>query len=153
MHNYIFALGLGFIAGLRTFTAPAAISWGARMDMLALNGTPFSFMGSKIAVVIFTLLALGEYVGDLMPKTPNRTEPGPLVARIISGGFCGICIFASLHQSWIIGALFGGAGAVIGAFAGYHVRKALVETLKVKDAIIAIPEDLVAIGLAYLLIF
>jgi uncharacterized membrane protein len=39
---------------------------------------------------------------------------------------------------------------VIGAFAGYHARKKLVETLKVKDAVIAIPEDLVAIGLAYL---
>lgn len=122
------------------------------MGTLTLNGSPLSFMGSKTAVAIFSLLALGEYVGDLLPKTPNRTAPGPLIARTVSGGLCGACVFLSASQSWIAGALFGGTGAVIGAFAGYHARKRLVEGLKAKDAMIAIPEDLAAIGLAYLLV-
>jgi uncharacterized membrane protein len=154
MHGEIFALalGIGFVAGLRTFTAPAAVCWGARLGTLTLNGSPLSFMGSKAAVAIFSLLALGEYVGDLLPKTPSRTAPGPLIARTISGSLCGACVFLSGNHSWIAGALFGGTGAVIGAFAGYHARKRLVEGLKVKDAMIAIPEDLVAIGLAYLLV-
>jgi len=150
MQPYLLALGIGFVAGLRTFTAPAAVCWGARMGALALNGTPFSFMGSKPAAIVFTLLALGEYVGDLLPKTPNRTSTGPLIARIISGGLCGASLFSSVGQSWILGALAGAIGAIVGAFAGYNARKKLVETLKVKDAMIAIPEDLVAIGLAYL---
>jgi uncharacterized membrane protein len=154
MHGEIFALalGIGFVAGLRTFTAPAAVSWAAYLGRLNLQGSPLAFMGSTAAGVILSSLALGEYVWDLMPKAPNRTDPPSLIARIISGGLCGACVFLSENHSWIAGALFGGIGAVIGAFAGYHARKRLVEALKVKDAMIAIDEDFVAIGLAYLLV-
>ena len=148
--NSLFALIIGFSSGLRTFTAPAVVCWAAHLGRLNLHGSPFAFMGSAITVGIFTCLAFFEYVLDLLPKTGNRTAPGPLIARIISGGLCGACLSASASHSWIVGALLAGVGAVIGAFAGYHARKSLVETLKVKDAMIAIPEDLVAIGLAYL---
>jgi uncharacterized membrane protein len=152
MHFYLLALGIGFVAGLRTFTAPAAISWAACLGTLTLHGTPLSFMGSKAAVAIFSLLALAEYVGDLLPKTPSRTAPGPLIARIISGGLCGACLFIGGGHSGLPGAVLGGIGAVIGAYAGYHARRKIVETLKVKDAMIAIPEDWVAIGLAWLIV-
>jgi len=37
---------------------------------------------------------------------------------------------------------------VVGAFAGYEIRKRLVTGLNIKDLFIAIPEDLIAIGLA-----
>ena len=153
MHGYVFllALGIGFSSGLRTFTAPAVVAWGAHLGRLHLSGSPFAFMGSTAAVAILTLLALFEYGYDLSPIARRRTEPGSLIARIISGGLCGACLFAAASQSWIVGALLGGIGGVIGGFAGYHARKRLVESLKVKDAMIAIPEDLVAIGLAYLI--
>jgi uncharacterized membrane protein len=153
MHSYLFAaLGIGFSSGLRTFTAPAVVCWAAHLGRLNLHGSPFAFMGSAAAVAIFTLLALFEYGWDLSPKATNRTDPGALIARIISGGLCGACLYASAGQSWIVGAIPGGIGAVIGAFAGYHLRKRLVEALKVKDAMIAIPEDLLAIGMACLLV-
>ena len=41
---------------------------------------------------------------------------------------------------------------MIGAFAGYQVRTRLVKALGVKDAFIAIAEDLVAIGLALFIV-
>jgi len=153
MHIYLFALalGLGFVAGLRTFTAPAVLSWAAYLRPDILTGC--GFLGSKIAVAFLTLLALAEYVGDLLPKTPNRTAPGPLIARIISGGLCGACLVISSRQPWVPGVLLGGIGAVVGAFAGYNARRKLVEKLKVKDAMIAIPEDLFAISMACLLVF
>jgi uncharacterized membrane protein len=50
--------------------------------------------------------------------------------------------------SLVVGALIGAVGAVVGAFAGYKARVGLVRGLKVPDIVIAIPEDLVAIGLA-----
>ena len=153
MFDYLIVLGIGFVAGLRTFTAPAALSWAAYLNPVMFSGTPVAFMGSKIVLVIFTLLAVGEYVADLLPKTPNRIAPGPLIARIISGAFCGFCLFSTAFPSGLLGALLGGPGAVIGAFAGYHTRKKLVATLEVKDAMIAIPEDLVAVALAYMLMF
>jgi uncharacterized membrane protein len=152
MPTYLFALVIGFSSGLRTFTAPAAVAWAAHLGRLNLHGSPFAFIGSAIAVGVFTCMALFEYVFDLLPKAPKRTSPGSLMARIISGGLCGACLFASANQSWIIGAMLGAIGAVIGAFAGYHARWRLVQKLKCKDALIAIPEDFVAIGLAYLMV-
>jgi uncharacterized membrane protein len=153
--NYAFALavGIGIVAGLRSLTAPAVTSWAARLGWLSLHGSPLAFMGSTAAVVIFSLLAILEFVGDVLPKTPPRTKTGPLIARIIMGGLCGACLCVSANQSLPAGAVLGGIGAVIGTFSGYEARKRLVNGLKVKDVFIAIPEDLVAIGLACLFVF
>jgi uncharacterized membrane protein len=152
--NYALALafGIGIVAGLRSLTAPAVVSWAAYLGWLNLQGSPLAFMGSIAAVAIFSLLALVEYVADLLPKTPNRTTPVPLIARILMGSLSGACLCASAGQSLLAGAVLGGIGGVIGAFAGYQARTRLVNGLKVKDIFIAIPEDLVAIGLGYFLV-
>lgn len=152
--NYALALafGIGIVAGLRSLTAPAVVSWAAYLGWLNLQGSPLAFMGSIAAVAIFSLLALVEYVTDLLPKTPNRTTPVPLIARILMGSLSGACLCASAGQSLLAGAVLGGIGGVIGTFAGYQARTRLVNGLKVKDIFIAIPEDLVAIGLGYFLV-
>jgi uncharacterized membrane protein len=150
---FALAASIGIVAGLRSFTGPAAVSWGAHLTRLHLGATGLAFMGSAVTVAIFSLLALAEYVGDLLPKTPSRTAPGPLVARILMGGLSGACICLSAGRPWLAGAVLGGIGGVIGAFAGYQARTRLVRGLGVKDPVIAIPEDLVAIGLAYLIVF
>jgi uncharacterized membrane protein len=152
--NYVFvlALGIGIVAGLRAMTAPAVVSWGAHLGWLKLHGSPLAFMGSAVAVAIFSLAAIGEYINDLLPRTSSRTAPGPLVARIVTGGLCGACLWGTAGQSLLFGAVLGAVGAVIGAFGGYQVRMGLVKGLNVKDVFVAIPEDLVAIGLAYVLV-
>jgi uncharacterized membrane protein len=76
----------------------------------------------------------------------------PLVARILMGGLCGACVCAANNQSLIIGALLGAVGGVIGAFAGYEIRRKLVAALNIKDVFIALLEDLVTIGLACFLV-
>ena len=146
------AFGIGFVAGLRSLTAPAAVSWAACLGWLDLQGSPLRFMGSRWSVAIFTLLALLEYVADLLPRTPRRTTPGPLITRIVLGGLSGAGLTASAGESLLLGAVLGGIGAVLGSFGGYEARKRLVSALGVKDAMIAIPEDLVAISLAYMLV-
>lgn len=152
--NYVFALaaGIGIVAGLRAVTAPAMVSWAARLGWLSLQGSPLAFMGSTVAVALFSLGAIGEYVNDKLPKTPSRTAPPQLIARIVMGGLSGACLCASAGQSLLVGALLGAIGAGIGTFGGYQVRTRLVRALNVKDIFVAIPEDLVAIGLAYCLV-
>lgn len=149
--NYVvvFVFGIGFAAGLRSLTPPAIVAWAAYLGWLNLTNTPLAFMGSIIAVIIFSALALFELFADLQPSTPKRTAPVPLVARILMGGLCGACLCASAHQSLIVGAILGAIGGIIGAFAGYQVRRKLVSALNIKDFFIALPEDLVTIGLAY----
>jgi uncharacterized membrane protein len=148
--NYVlvFALGIGFAAGLRSLTPPAVVAWAAHLGWLNLNNSPLAFMGSIIAVVIFSLLAFVELIADLLPQTGKRTAPVPLLARILMGGLCGACVCAASNQSLIIGAVLGAVGGVIGTFAGYEIRRRLVTALNIKDIFIALLGDLVTIGLA-----
>ncbi len=146
------AVGIGIVAGLRSVTAPAAVSWAGFVGWLDLHGTPLAFMGSGVAVVVLSLLAILEYVADLLPSTPARTRPGPLIARMVSGGLCGAALCASAGRSLALGAALGAMGGLIGAFAGYQARTRLVQALKVKDRVIAISEDIVAIALAWIFV-
>lgn len=109
-------------------------------------------MGSPIAVAIFTLLAILELVADKLPKTPARTAPVGLIARVITGALCGACLYAAGAASPLPGALLGIIGALIGTFGGYHLRRALVTNLNVKDIMIAVAEDIIAIVLACVIV-
>ena len=149
-HILLLAVGIGIVAGLRSLTAPAFVAWAAHLGWLNLQGTPVSFMGSTVAVWIFTVLAIVELIADVLPKTPARTAPVGLIARIILGGLSGLCIYAAaVARPPIMGIVWGVVGALIGTYGGYHIRRALVNGLKVKDILIAIPEDIVAFVLAY----
>ena len=148
----MFALGIGVVAGLRAMTAPAAVAWATHLGWLDLYGSYFAFMGTKWALVIFTIAALGEFVSDQLPKTPARTTAGPLAARIVMGALSGSCVAVAGGASLMVGALLGAVGGVIGAFAGYKARVGLVKSLGAPDFAIAIPEDLLAIGLAFLMV-
>jgi uncharacterized membrane protein len=153
MHQiFILAIAIGFVAGLRAMTAPALVCWAAHLGWINLHNSPLSFMGSPIAVGIFTLAAIGELINDKLPKTPPRTAAMSFIARLIMGGLSGACLYAAAAATPVVGAILGIIGAVIGTYVGYYVRRSLVSSLKVKDIFIAIPEDIIAIVLAYLVV-
>jgi uncharacterized membrane protein len=142
---------IGVIVGLRSLTPPAVLAWAAHLGWIDLHASPLAFMGSKAAVAIFTVLAIGELIADQLPSTPSRTKPPGLIARIVMGGLSGAVIAAAGSQSITIGELLGVAGGVAGTFAGYEARTRLVRALKVPDIVIACLEDAVAIGGALLI--
>src|SRR6478735_725591 len=126
----LLALGLGFVSGLRTFTPVAAV-------MLVRGG---------IWGIVLAVAAVGEYVVDVLPNTPSRTQAVGLSARLVSGAFVGWMI-ATMHDgSGMFGAIAGIAGAVIGTYVGHAARLAAIARIGGYPA--AIVEDLVAIGLA-----
>ncbi len=148
----LLVFGIGVVTGLRSMTAPAVVAWAARLGWISLHGSPLAFMGSAWAVGIFTLGALGEFVADQLPTTPPRTAALGLTARIVIGLLTGACLGVAGGASYWLGALIGAIGAIVGAFGGYQARVRLVRGLHVPDAAVAIPEDLVAIGLGLLLV-
>jgi uncharacterized membrane protein len=148
----LLALCIGIVAGLRSLTAPAAVAWAAYLGWINLHGSPLAFMGSPWAVGVFTLLALAELVSDQLPSTPPRTAAVGLSARIAMGALSGACLGIAGGASLWVGALAGVVGAIVGAFGGYQARAGLVRALRVRDIVIAIPEDLVAIGLGLFLV-
>ncbi len=149
----LLVFGIGVTTGLRCMTAPAVVAWAAHLGWINLAGSPLAFMGSVWAAGIFTLLALTEYVVDQLPSTAARTTAGPLTTRIVVGLLTGACLGTGEGASLWVGALIGALGAVAGAFGGYQARVRLVRGLHVPDVAVAIPEDLVAVGLGLLCCF
>lgn len=148
----LLAFGIGVVTGLRSMTAPAVVAWAAHLGWINLSGSPLAFMASAWAVGIFTVGALGEIVADKLPTTPARTAAVGLTARIVIGLLTGACLGVAGGASYWLGALIGAIGAIAGAFGGYQARVRLARGLNVPDAAIALPEDLVGIGLGLLLV-
>lgn len=148
----LLTLGIGFVAGLRSLTAPAVVAWAAHLGWINVHGSPLAFMASAWAVGIFTLLAFVELVADQLPNTPSRTASVGLSARIVTGALSGACLAVGGVATLWIGALAGAFGGIAGAFGGYQARVGLVRALRVPDFAIAVPEDLIAIGLGLFLV-
>jgi uncharacterized membrane protein len=147
---YVLALLIGVVAGLRTFTAPAAASWAAHLGWLPLAGTPLAFMGSVWAAGILTLMAFVEFVTDQLPTTPSRTVPMQFGARIVMAAVAGAAIGAP-SGLLIGGGIAGIVGAVIGTYGGSAARARLAAAFR-KDRPAAFIEDAVAIVGAILVV-
>jgi uncharacterized membrane protein len=135
---------IGVVAGLRAFTAPAAVSLAARLGWLHLENTGPSFLGAAAAPWILGVMAVGELINDMLPKTPSRKAPASFAARIASGALSGAAIGAASGE--LAGGLIAGVfGAVAGTLGGYEARKRLVAATGGKDLPIALLEDAVAV--------
>ncbi|CAA2144847.1 MULTISPECIES: DUF4126 family protein [Methylobacterium] len=148
MAGIVLAGLIGMVAGLRTFTAPAAIAWAAHLGWISLDGSWLAFLGYRSTAVILTLLALAEFVTDTLPATPSRTVPVQFAARIASGTLCGGAIGIGLGQP-VAGALAGAAGAVIGTLGGARARARMAAAFG-SDRPAAFTEDAVAVVAAIL---
>ena len=148
MPVYVLAFLIGLVAGLRAMTAPAAVSWAARLGWLNLQGTPLAFLGAAVTPWIFTVAALGELVNDKLPKTGSRKAPPPFIARIVMGALCGAAVTASGHGI-VPGLAAGALGAVAGTLGGYEFRARLTRAAGGKGLPIALLEDAIAIALAF----
>src|SRR6202046_3226814 len=147
---YGLALLAGIVAGSRTFTAPAAVSWAARLGHLNLDDSWLAFMGYSWTPWIFTLLAIVEIVGDQLPSTPSRKIPMQFGARIVGGALSGATLGAA-GGSWIIGLIAGVIGAVIGTFGGAEIRSYMAQAFG-RDTPAAFIEDAGAIILGLIII-
>ena len=148
----ILAFALGVVAGLRSLTPPAVVAWGARLGWLQLAGTPLAFLGSTAVTYLLTALLLAELVADKLPRTPNRTSPGPFIGRIMTGALAGAALGAGSGGSLLAGAALGGLGGAVGTLAGYQARTSLVRKLGVPDYVVALGEDAIAVGGAVLIV-
>lgn len=140
----LLSLLIGAVAGLRAFTAPAAVSWAAACGMLALDGSPLAFLGYRFTPWIFTALALFELIGDQLPSTPSRKVPVQFGTRIVTGALSGGAIGAAVGQI-ISGIMAGIVGAVVGTYGGAALRAKGAAAFG-GDLPAALLEDLIAVG-------
>jgi uncharacterized membrane protein len=150
MSTYLLAFLIGVVAGLRSMTAPAVVSWAARAGWLHLENTWLVFFGYSATPYTLSVLAIAELIADKLPKTPSRKAPPGFIGRIVTGAVSGAALAA---PSGIAGGLAAGAvGAVAGTLGGYEFRVRLVRATGGKDLPIALLEDAIAIGSAFLIV-
>ena len=150
MSLLVLALLIGVIAGLRSMTAPAVVSWAARLGWININSSWLAFLGYSWTPWILSIAALGELIADKLPSTPSRKMPPSFAFRIVSGSISGAAIGIS-HGSLLLGLVGGAIGAVIGTLGGAAARSALAKIFG-KDLPAALLEDAVAIVGAILIL-
>jgi uncharacterized membrane protein len=143
---FFLAFGIGLVTGLRSLTGPALVCWAAHLGWLDPGDSRLAFMGSTVATYAFSVLAVGELIADKLLFIPNRILPGPLFGRIVLGALSGATLSVAAGDSGALGAVLGGVGGVAGGFAGYHARAGLVKKVGMPDFVVALIEDLVAVG-------
>jgi uncharacterized membrane protein len=146
----VLALLIGVVAGLRAFTAPAAVSWAAYLGLLGLEDSWLAFLGYRFTPWIFTVVAILELIGDQLPSTPSRKVPMQFITRLVMGGLSGAAIGVS-GGMLVAGLMAGIVGAVIGTYGGAAVRGALARSFG-RDLPAALIEDIVAVGGAFLIV-
>jgi len=150
MTTLILAFLMGVIGGLRAMTAPAAVSWAARLGWLHLENTWLAFLGFAATPYVFSLLAIGELITDQLPSTPSRKVPLQFGTRIFVGALCGAAMGAP-GDALIGGLIAGVLGAIAGTLGGYEFRSRLAKAAG-KDLPIALLEDAIAIGGAFVVV-
>jgi len=136
------AAGIGAVAGLRSFTAPALLAQAARTQSIDLRDGPCAFLATEQAADIATGIALAELVVDKLPGTPARIETFPLAARAVSGAIVGAAVCTARKQDPVPGAVVGALAAIGASFLGYAFRK------RFPGFIMALIEDAATIAIA-----
>ena len=153
IRTYLKAFQMGIVAGMRTMTAPALVSY--KLSQMRPNPLPDStlhFMTSPKTATTFAVLAGGELIGDKLPNASDRIGFPQILGRIASGTMCGAALTEADGKSVAYGATLGAAGAFVGSFAFFHLRRWLTHEKDLPDPIVALVEDVLTIGAGWLTI-
>src|ERR1700712_5349789 len=107
MQGYGTAFGLGLVAGMRSLSACAALTWAAA-DGRTRGAVIPAGPGAR---ALATTAALAEMAGDQMPFAPDRRIPPSFAARLAIGAVGGWAL-AGRRASPQFRALAGVAGGV-----------------------------------------
>lgn len=142
---------LGVVTGMRTMTGIAVVCWAAWIAWLPERGWAV-WTTYLVSALIFTGFAIGEYIGDTLPKTPSRKAPGPAAARLVFGALVGALAAAAIQQPVAGGLLAGVIGAAIGTWGGYALRMWGARRVG-RDLPVALTESALALGMAVLAVW
>jgi hypothetical protein len=118
----------GFASSMRTFAGPGMLAVRGRISGRA-----------RIPVI---LAAVGELAMDKSPRASDRTASPAVVGRGAAAAYTGHALAA------VPGAVAGAVSAAVGSFATWRMRGLVVETTGLPDPVVAVGEDVIAIGLA-----
>ena len=146
-----YAAALGWIAGMRSLTPPALLTrtLSDRRGPARLLGRRQTAraLGSSAARALLPLAAVGEIAADKVPGMPARTSPPVLAGRLASGALVGAAVAAARRADPAPAAVAGALAAVASSFVMMRLRLRAGDALGVPDAVVALAEDALAVGL------
>jgi uncharacterized membrane protein len=139
---------LGISNGMRTMTAMAVMCWFSWLGLLPQSGWA-AWSAHPVSVIVFTVMAVGEWYGDTRPNIGSRTSLPQLLSRLAFGGVMGALAAHSIDEPVVGGVLFIWVGVLIGAFGGVRLRLWLANKVG-NDLPVALCESALAVGFAVL---
>lgn len=152
------SLGLGLIAGMRSWTAPAAVAFSYDRAPKEAGWRKWPIFSSRGARLAWLFFGVNEYVMDKWPRTIPRIQLKPQLTHT-DGGILGRSGVAALAGAAIgteyedqngaaVGAALAFGASFISNYIFYWVRKAMWENSKLHDFTVAMIEDQLCVGMA-----
>jgi uncharacterized membrane protein len=140
-HTLVRTLVLGIMSGGRSATPLAVLALNHDRSSLKGSWQQWKVFSTPVGRGLLVASAVGELIGDKLPKTPNRIAPSALLGRVASGALAGAALGTTGKRDLRIeGAILGGVGALVGSFVGWGARKALGGA-GLPDPVVALAED------------
>lgn len=142
------SLLLGALSGARSMTPLAMLGLYRGRGSLDGGWKDWPVLRSPVGRAALVAAAIGELVGDKLPRTPSRMKPLPLLARVGTGAVSGAAL-GTLRGAggWRRSAVLGAVGGVIGSYAGSSLRQGGTAT-GLPDMVFALIEDAATIACA-----
>jgi len=138
------AVILGIISGMRT---GASLHYTrCLVEKSEAHTGLVRFFQKKHATPGIGLLAIAELVVDKLPQTPDRTAKGGPFIKAGTAAISGAAIYQANGKNAITGALVGGLVALASTYLFFNMRKTVSNKTGVKDPLIGIVEDTLAIA-------
>jgi uncharacterized membrane protein len=135
---------MGIVAGMRSMTPIAVVSWAARRNPPSSHTRTLSILSSPAVSKVTLALAAAELVGDKMRSAPDRIIVPGMLARVVTGAIAGAAVAPRPHRR--LGAVLGATVAVGAAYFTFELRKrAIRNTGQTSTGLV---EDAVALGAA-----
>ncbi|WNY33048.1 hypothetical protein Q9Q99_12490 [Curtobacterium flaccumfaciens] len=127
-HTLVRTLVLGIMSGGRSATPLAVLALNHDRSSLKGSWQQWKVFSTPLGRGLLVASAVGELIGDKLPKTPNRIAPSALLGRVASGALASAALGTTGKRDLRIeGAILGGVGALVGSFVGWGARKLVGE--------------------------
>ena len=112
---------MGLVAGMRSMTPIAVISWAARRSLPSSQSAPPTILSSRAVSNVTLALAAAELLGDKMRFAPDRIIVPGILARVVTGAIAGAAVAPRRDRP--LGAVLGATIAVGAAYLTFQLRK------------------------------
>jgi uncharacterized membrane protein len=134
MNSTLRSVGIGWLAGMRTF---APLAWLARPNNAGVRN-------------LLLFAAAFELVNDKRPSTADRTSPPQLIGRVVSGATTAYIDAERAERGRdqrIADVVTAAVAAFISTYAMFRLRKWADERLELPDRVVGAAEDAASQGL------